>query len=676
MVASVVDPSATDDGLGLTGPGAPNSQFGHVDSEHPVRARLLARAQGVAQTTTSSPSPTPWTTPEFIDPTSPSDPSPDPSPEPADLPEADWAQEIISTPSHSKRALPPLSPAPGTPPPFAVANELERIGRKPSGGGNGPGISPNMIALLGGLLGLTVISTLGVILSKTEGGLVPGPVKTEQTVPVKEKEPAQKPEVKKTARQKVPGPWRISDDAAKPGHRVLSGKIGKAAFLRAIQDAGLPKGEAYRVYTALKGLKDLDHCKSTDTFEALVTGNEKTLVAFEYGVNKEEVYQAKANQEGRLEGSKLDLQVIRNQIRRSFTHDGKSFEQSARLAGFDPGLAENAESALRGHSSLNDFKRDDRIRVIAQEVTVLGEFSRYAGIEALEIIRDGEETRRIYFYPHPVEGGHFDKSGKAPYEGGWRKPIPGAPITSKFNMKRMHPVLNKVMPHTGTDFGAPTGTPIGATSPGVVSFRGPAGASGNLVKIKHEGGYESGYAHLSRFANLDVGDKVDRLQTVGYCGSTGRSTGPHLHFTMKKNDVFIDAESLNLDGMRVLAKSHREAFLEVTQKYDPILDQIPLPERLGPDAVASQETVAAAASMMNDPMMGDAEENDETDDSVDGSGEHAPSAEVGTAKIQAPSPSDPTPAKPAQPVAPSAIFLSDAELLRMQSGTDDGEVNE
>src|SRR5690606_22329922 len=123
-----------------------------------------------------------------------------------------------------------------------------------------------------------------------------------------------------------------------------------------------------------------------------------------------------------------------------------------------------------------------------------------------------------------VEGGYFDSNGKAPYEGGWRKPIPDAPVTSKFNMKRVHPILKKPMPHTGTDFGAPTGTPIGSTSPGTISFIGPAGPSGNLVKVKHHDNYESGYAHLSRFAEgLKVGDRVDRLQLVGYCGSTGRS---------------------------------------------------------------------------------------------------------------------------------------------------------
>jgi murein DD-endopeptidase MepM/ murein hydrolase activator NlpD len=236
-------------------------------------------------------------------------------------------------------------------------------------------------------------------------------------------------------------------------------------------------------------------------------------------------------------------------------------------------------------------------------------------------------------------------------------------------MTRMHPVLNKVMPHTGTDFGAPSGTPIGSTAPGTVSYKGYAGPSGNLVKIKHHDGYESGYAHLSRFAEgLDVGDEVDRLKTVGYCGSTGRSTGPHLHFTMKKDGKFIDPESLNLDGMRVLPKAHREEFALVRSKYDPVLDAIPLPEPLPVTAAPTAQPVA-------DPG-GDEVEGTEDE----GEGESYGMMEDESSQPPSPSaavrPPPQAPSKPAQAQKPSAIFLSDSDLLKMQSSTDDGEVHE
>ncbi len=262
--------------------------------------------------------------------------------------------------------------------------------------------------------------------------------------------------------------------------------------MKSIQSAGLDKTQAYRAYTALKDIKNLDRCRPRDQFVALLEGPEKRLIAFEYIVSKEEIYQAKADDANLLRGKKLDLAVERSQVRRSFIHSGKSFDDSAAAFGFDPGLARVAQKALRGHMLLGEFRKGDRLKVIAQQVTVLGEFSRYAGIEALEIERKGKEkTLRVYYFNHPKAGGYYDRNGKAPYDGGWRKPIPNAPITSKFNMKRMHPVLKRIQPHTGTDFGAPMGTPIHSTAPGVVTFIGNGGPSGNLVKVRHAGGYES-----------------------------------------------------------------------------------------------------------------------------------------------------------------------------------------
>ena len=177
----------------------------------------------------------------------------------------------------------------------------------------------------------------------------------------------------------------------------------------------------------------------------------------------------------------------------------------------------------------------------------LGEVLAYAGVEALSCSRRSEDEHGACIFGPPNVRGYYDRDGKSPFEGGWRKPIKGAPRTSPFNPHRVHPVLHKVMPHQGTDFGAPAGTPVGAASFGTVSFIGTAGASGNLVKVMHPGGVETGYAHLSRFAEgLKVGDKVKRMQLVGYVGSTGRSTGPHLHFSASRNGAFFDAETLNL----------------------------------------------------------------------------------------------------------------------------------
>jgi hypothetical protein len=266
-------------------------------------------------------------------------------------------------------------------------------------------------------------------------------------------EPRAKP---KRQRQKLPGPWRLSDAKGDGKYRFIEGKVGTDSFLKALEAAGAPEAQGYRVLAAMRGVLDLDKCKKTDRFQALLERGSNKLFALEYLAGPEDVYQAKAT-DGRLTGSKLDLKIERGQVLGALSYDGSSFDHSADVAGFDPGLAKVVARALDGHMSLDELDRGDVIRLVAQEVTVLGEFTRYAGVEALELIRvDPKKTHlRIYYSDAPGVRGYYDRDGKAPFEGGWRKPIKDAPRTSPFNPHRVNPVLHKVMPHQGTDFGSP-----------------------------------------------------------------------------------------------------------------------------------------------------------------------------------------------------------------------------
>lgn len=650
-------------------------------AEHPVRQKLLEKAKMNKSASSSiEPAGAPQSYTAPVDATTLVAPKPsEAAPATSNLPEpqASTPKEPQSRETPMKTLPPRRSHSPTLdlasqahsfhtplPPAAEVAQELDKIVDQNRILPQGTGLSLNSKRAFGALVGLGLLFGLGEITQsdfefRDKAPTVSGPEAAQPETTEKSKPDS---EAAEASRKKLQGPWRIDPLKKSSDQKVISGRIGKEPFLKAIQTAGLDKTQAYRAYTALKDIKNLDRCRSRDQFVALVEGAQQRLVAFEYIVSKEEIYQAKTDDSNLLRGKKLDLIVERSQVRRAFTHSGKSFDDSASAFGFDPGLANVAQKALRGHMLLGEFRKGDRLRVIAQEVTVLGDFSRYAGIEAMEVARKSKKkTLRIYYFNHPTVGGYYDRTGRAPYDGGWRKPIPDAPVTSKFNMKRMHPVLKRIHPHTGTDFGAPTGTPIHATAPGVVSFIGNGGASGNLVKIRHEGGYESGYAHLSRFEKgLKVGAKVDRMQPVGYCGSTGRSTGPHLHFTIKKNGKYIDAETLNLDGLRVLPKSYRNDFSAVRKKYDPILDQIAWP-------VISQPPVAPVQQPAQVAVQNPA-------------GKPTPAA-APVAQPAQPARSVPVrattsvPSGPAKRVEASAIFLSDAELIKMQSNDDDGEVN-
>jgi murein DD-endopeptidase MepM/ murein hydrolase activator NlpD len=534
------------------------------------------------------------------------------------------------------------------------------LGTRRGGAGEPPrsALSPNLVAFFAAVTGVLTVATIiaismrldqGHLLPKRATSTTPSVAPQSSTIP-----PAASPPVVRK-RNRIPGPYRVKDSAADPALRIGEGQIGFDPFLKAVEKAGLPLKEAYRVLKAFEKVRPLNNCSKSDRFAFALDRASRRVKTFEYIAGPEEIFQAREGADGLLNVEKLDLKIQREQVQGAFVVADAGLERAVTAGGFEPALIRALREAMTGHSSLDEFAPGTRVRVIAQEVTALGDFARYAGIEALEIVFPAErKPLRIYFFNGPKSRGYFDESARSPYEGGWRTPIPNAPITSRFNMKRMHPVLHKIMPHTGMDFGAPMGTPVGACSFGTVSFLGWGGPSGNLVKVQHSDDIETGYAHLSRFAEgLKVGDKVTRLQTVGYVGSTGRSTGPHLHFTAKRKGEFIDPESLKLDALRVLPSDERAVFMEHKAQYDAKLDAIALPE------VPRVATPSPAASAPGEGMEDELGEGEE--------GAHAPSAA-----------SAPTPPPPAPPGAPRAagpaLYLTDEEL-RQQKSTD-GEVEE
>jgi murein DD-endopeptidase MepM/ murein hydrolase activator NlpD len=442
-------------------------------------------------------------------------------------------------------------------------------------------LSPRMTAIFGGLFGLATVTSIVALLiqvvpPRNERALIAAGAALAHQAAI----PGEDDGAKKPKREAVPGPWRLAELAKDPGIEIASGTIAGQSFIDALAEKGVPKAQAYRIMKAFEGTRKFDKCGKKDKFHVALERGTKRVRAFEYEVSSLDVYQAREDQGGILAGTKLDMKVAEGEVVSAF-YVGSDVVASYRAAGLEDGILGAIDEALGGRTSSEAFEEGSTVRVIAVEETALGLFARYKRMVALEYrpADPAGKTIRIYAFNGQESRGYWDERGRQPYAGGWQSPVPGAPVTSRFNPKRMHPVLKKTMPHNGTDLGAPSGTPVYAAYKGTVDWVGPAGPSGNLVTIQHPNGVQTGYAHLSRFApGIKVGMKLGSHQLVGYVGSTGRSTGPHLHFSAKKDGKFFDAETLQFNGERVMPALDRAAFLEVKAELDRRLDAIALPE--------------------------------------------------------------------------------------------------
>ncbi len=166
----------------------------------------------------------------------------------------------------------------------------------------------------------------------------------------------------------------------------------------------------------------------------------------------------------------------------------------------------------------------------------------------------------LYYFDKKNSEGHYDKNGKSIKKALMKTPINGARLSSSFGMRK-HPIdgFNKM--HRGTDFAAPMGTPIMASGDGVIKKAGWCGGGGNCVVIKHNTTYQTVYAHMSKFANgIRNGVRVKQGQTIGYVGSTGKSTGPHLHYEVIFNGKRINSQTLKLPSGKILKGEDRKLF--------------------------------------------------------------------------------------------------------------------
>ena len=207
-----------------------------------------------------------------------------------------------------------------------------------------------------------------------------------------------------------------------------------------------------------------------------------------------------------------------------------------------------------------DIKKKDSFQILYEVFTDdQGEIIETGNILYANLILSGQENS-LYFFNKKNFEGHYDENGKSIKKALMKTPINGARLSSSYGMRK-HPIDGYNKMHKGTDFAAPLGTPIMASGDGIIQKAGWCGGGGNCVKIKHNSTYSTIYAHMSKFARgIRQGIRVKQGQTIGYVGSTGKSTGPHLHYEVLKNNKQINSQTLKLPSGKILKNENRKIF--------------------------------------------------------------------------------------------------------------------
>ena len=218
----------------------------------------------------------------------------------------------------------------------------------------------------------------------------------------------------------------------------------------------------------------------------------------------------------------------------------------------------------------SDQRPDDSFRVVFEKRFLEGKFTGYGSILTAEFTNQGKTFRAFLFtYPDTKAAGYYDEEGKSMKKEFLKSPFSFSPrITSRFSMRRLHPIERIIRPHFGVDYGAPVGTPVQATADGTVTFAGWNGASGRMITVRHRNGYETLYLHLSGFASgIRNGARVSSGQAIGYVGSTGESNGPHLDYRIRLNGSYINPLNYKFNPVEPLRKEFLEDYRKVVSRY-------------------------------------------------------------------------------------------------------------
>jgi murein DD-endopeptidase MepM/ murein hydrolase activator NlpD len=343
----------------------------------------------------------------------------------------------------------------------------------------------------------------------------------------------------------------------KYNHKIKSGET----FDKILSGYSIEKEEIIAIKESLSKKFNINKLNTNQKIQIVLDKTNNKIKEFVFQIsNTEKIYLSK-----NIGDLKFNEKTIIVKLDKKIIYKENVILQSLYKAATDQNIPPNTIIEFaRIYGFQVDFQRDirkkDKFQIMYEvfidknnKVVEIGEIL-FANLKL-----SGQDNSLYYFDKENFEG-HYDKNGKSVQKALMKTPINGARLSSSFGMRK-HPIdgFNKM--HRGTDFAAPTGTPIMASGNGIIKKAGWCGGGGNCVKIRHNSIYETVYAHMSKFARgIKKGVRVRQGQTIGYVGSTGKSTGPHLHYEVIVNGKKVNSQKLKLPSGKVLKGKNRQLF--------------------------------------------------------------------------------------------------------------------
>ncbi|MFH1680093.1 MAG: M23 family metallopeptidase [Candidatus Eisenbacteria bacterium] len=337
---------------------------------------------------------------------------------------------------------------------------------------------------------------------------------------------------------------------------------------------GVDAGTAQKMLAALAVYLPSSRYRTDDRLE--ITRNPAGGV-LSFAVERESGERFIARREGEAWAASAETKPIRREIAHFRGTIRSSLWESLIEEGASPDLVVRfADIFSWTFDFLTDCREGDRFDLIAEAIYQEGEFRRHGDVLAARYDGERGKVAGILFRPEGGKAAYFAPDGSSLQKAFLRSPLSYRRISSGFSHRRFHPVLKRYMPHLGIDYAAAAGTPVVTIGEGTVAFAGWKRGFGKIVEVRHPRSYTTTYGHLSRYAQgIRAGARVGQGQVIGYVGSTGLATGPHLDFRMKRGPTYVNPLKIEIPSADPVPPGEERAFFHLARVCLAALDVLP-----------------------------------------------------------------------------------------------------